>query len=725
MPRMRFCRFAALGAAVVLAPQAAAQVVPDDTGRLSVERVFRTADFDDASQPTRRWMPDGTAWLELRAGAIVRVDAVRGRDSTIVAADRLVADGRPIGVQGFTLHGRQLLLSTASRSVIPHKTGATHFVYDLDARRLTRLSADTGAQVAVKLAPDGRRAGFVRASDLWIVDLASGAERRLTSDGSDTVHNGISDWVYDEELDLEDAWRWSPDGARIVFMRFATAREPVYPMVDYAKLNPAVFPLRHPKPGQPNARVTVGVIDLAAGPTRWIALGDLEYLPRVEWLGADSLAVLRMPRSQDRVELVAASATTGGIRPIATERDSAWVDVDDPVWIDGDRRFLWFSDRSGWRQLYLHDRSGRVVRQLTVDGVDVVSLLGVDERSRQVYVQVAEPDPTQKRVWRFPLDGGRGQRILDAPGTASLALAPGARLGIATRSRIGTPPVTELVRLPAGTRVRTLEDNARLRGVLRDAAVREPEFFRIPVREGLELDAYRILPARFDSTRAHPVVIYVYGGPANPTVADAWGDKRYFFHQMLARRGYVVLSVDPRGAAWRGRAFRKATFLRLGAPEAEDVIAATRWLGRQRWADSARIGIWGRSYGGFLTALAAGRGGALFKAALTVVPVTDWRLYDAIYTERYMRTPAENPEGYRLTAPLTWADSIRARMLIVTSTGDDNVHAQNSLQLADRLTAAHLPYEMVVYVNRPHPLSGGNTRGHWYGTMLRFVLEQL
>ena len=732
LARATACLLAAtVAASAQSTPAPARAALPADTGRLSIERVFRGSDFDDADVPAMSWLADGRSWLEIRAAGdgqeIVRVDASTGRATVIVPRASLVREGSALRVSAVTPSpdGRTLLIATGSRAYVPHKTGATWFVWDVGSARLSPVSGNAGLQLAAKLSPDGRRVAFVRDNDLWVAEVG-GAERRLTSDGSATILNGISDWVYDEELDLEDAWRWSPDGRRIAFLRFDQSRIPVYPMVDYTQLYPPVFPLRHPKAGQPNSRVTAHVADAATGATVALPAGEYEYLARLEWLGADSVTLSTMPRHQDRQEIrVVPASGAGAGRRLLLEQDSLFVDLQEPVWIDGGRRFLWISDRSGWRQLYLYERDGRLVRRVTADGVDVTGYLGADERRGEAYVQVAEPDPTQRRVWRFRLADGRGERLTTGIGSSTWTVGPDARYAVSAHSRLGTPPVTALVELPARRVVRTIADNAALVRTIDEARVTQPQFFRLPVPDGTRLDAYRIVPPGFDSTRAYPVLVYVYGGPASPTVSDSWGDKRYFFHQMLAQRGYVVVSVDGRSSAWRGRAWRKAAHLQLGIPETRDQLDAIRWLGRQRWVDRSRIGMWGRSYGGFMTALVAGRAGDLLKVGLAVVPVTDWRYYDTIYTERYMRTPEENPEGYRATAPLTWADSVTARLLIVTSTGDDNVHAQNALVYADRLTAAHKPYEMELYLNRPHPLSGGNTRAHWYAAMYRFVLEQL
>jgi dipeptidyl-peptidase-4 len=448
----------------------------------------------------------------------------------------------------------------------------------------------------------------------------------------------------------------------------------------------------------------------------------------MEWAGADSVIVQRMPRKQNRVDLLMLSAATGQGRTVLTDRDSAYVDVegDALVMLDGGERFLWRSDRSGWRQIYLFDRAGRQLAQITQDGMDVLEVAAVDEKRGEVYVVAAAPTPSQRQLYRVSLRARRAPvRVTTQPGSHAPTIGPGARWMVDVHSTASQPATATLYELPSGRQVRALADNAKLRATLSALAVRAPEFFSVPMPDGTKLDAYRIVPANFDSTRKHPVLMYVYGGPASPTVNDSWGGSRYLWHQLLAQQGYVVVSVDNRGAAWRGRDFRKVTQYHLGMRESQDQIDAAKWLARQPWVDGARIGMWGWSYGGFMSAMSAFRGGELFRAALAVAPVTDWRLYDTIYTERFMWTPQENAEGYRESAPLAHAAGLTASFLVVHGTGDDNVHAQNTTQLANALQAAGKPFQMMLYPNRTHSISGGNTQAHLYDMMTRFVKERL
>ena len=733
---------AAAGTLLTPSPDLRAQGAP--AGRtatadsLTIEAIFQRGAYRGASMPSVVWLADGRSYLDLRADPaggtdIVRIDLVTGDTTEMADAAALVApDGSRLEVEEVTLSADEskALLYHNSVRVWRSNTRGRYTVLDFATKRTTPVSTREGLQMFAKLSPDGRQVAFVRDNDLWVADLASGAERRLTSDGSETIINGTTDWVYEEELGLRDAFRWSPDGTRIAFWRFDQSAVPEFPMVDELGLYPEVETLRYPKAGEANSRVQVGVLTLANGAVRWIDVGADTgiYIARMQWVGRDSLSIQRLPRAQNRVDLLMASATTGGTRTIMSDRDSAYVDVEgDAVrWIDGDRRFLWLSDRSGWRQVWLYDRSGRPVRQVTRDGVDVLSIEAVDERSGTVYVTAAAPTPTQRQVFAHRLDGrGEPRRITTASGAHRLSIGPTFRYAVDIHSDADSPPVATLHDFPSMRRVRVLESNAELASNLASLGLRAPEFFTVPLPNGTRLDAVRILPADFDSTRRYPVLMYVYGGPAAPTVTDQWSGSRYLWHQLLAQKGVVVVSVDNRGAAWRGRDFRKITQFALGTVESQDQIDAARWLARQSWVNGEEIGIWGWSYGGYLSSLTAAKGGDLFDMAIAVAPVTDWRLYDTIYTERFMGLPSANAKGYEESAPQSHVAGLTARYLIVHGTGDDNVHPQNTMQMAKKLQEAGKPFSMLLYPNLTHSISGGNAQYHLYRSMTEFVLDNL
>jgi dipeptidyl-peptidase-4 len=742
-----------------------------DADRLTVARIFGARDLESAPMPAPQWLASGTAYLTVRASSeagggsdVVRVESGTGAERVLVPAAALVDErGRRITVQELILSPdeRKALLFHSTVRVWRANTRGVYHVVDFASRQVSPVSRittptgrpssltdtatanflgkaagfvapplRTGLQMFARFSPDSRSVAFVRDNDLYVTDLAAGAERRLTSDGSTEIINGTSDWVYEEELGLRDAFRWSPDARRIAYWRFDQSPVPAFPMTDELTLYPTVSVLRYPKAGQPNSRVTVGVIPAAGGETVWLEAGPDtgQYIARMEWSGPDSVVVRRLPRRQNRVDVLMLSANMGRGRLVASDGDStAYVNIADRsvVWFDDGARFLMLSDRTGWRQVFLYDRAGNVVRQITENGADVLDIIAVDERQQAVYVLAAAPTPTQRQVFRYPLGGGPGARVTQAPGTHSVSFSPGFRQMLDVHSAAGQPPRAVMHDLITRRAPRVVEDNAALERKLAAAPIRPPQFFELPMPDGTRLDAYRLVPADFDSTRRYPVLMYVYGGPAAPQVNDAWGGSRYLWHQMLTQHGYVVVVVDNRGAAWRGRDFRKITQHRLGTIESQDQMDAARWLGSQPWVDPARIGIWGWSYGGYMTALTAGRGGTLFKAAMSVAPVADFRLYDTIYTERFMWTPQENAAGYQESSVLPHLEGLAADLLLVHGTGDDNVHPQNSILIANRLQSLGKPFQMMLYPNRTHAISGGNTQVHLYDMFTRFILENL
>ncbi|MDB4879952.1 MAG: peptidase dipeptidylpeptidase domain protein [Gemmatimonadetes bacterium] len=735
---MRLARLSALLVAVASGPLHAQGTASTDPSRITVERIFDSPDFRSAPIPQPAWLRSGSSYIQARpvkdgGTELVKVDIATGREEVIVRGEQLTTNGKRLVVEDLTLSGdeRQALLFHSSVPVWRANTRGVYEVFDFRTGRLTPVSASGGMQMFAKASPDGRRVAFVRDNDLWVTELATGREQRLTRDGSANVINGTTDWVHEEELGLRDAFRWSPDSRSIAFWRFDQSAVPAMPIVDELGLYPKITSLRYPKAGQPNSRVKVGVVRLAGGPVTWLTGAGPDtgqYLARMEWVGTDSLAVQRIPRRQTSVDVLLLSAATGRGRTVMTDRDSAYVDVEngDLRWIGtGKQQFLWLSDRSGWRQLFLYGRDGRVVRQLTTDGADVLAVQGVDEQNGFVYVTAAAPTPMERNVYRVRLSGGAMERVTQAPGSHNVSISPDARYMMDVHSTINAPPVATLYALPSMHVIRVLQDNATLRARLAGVAMQPARFLKVPMPDGTLLDAYRIVPADFDSTRKYPVLMYTYGGPATPQVNDAWGGTRALWHQSMAQQGYVVMVVDNRGSAWRGRHFRKTTQLQLGLKESQDQIDAARWIGRQSWGDAARIGIWGWSFGGSMTLLAAGRGGDVFRAAMIVAPVTDWRLYDTIYTERFMWTPQDNARGYEESSPLGFVNGITARTLLVHGTGDDNVHPQNTTQLANRMQAANKPFYMLLYPNRTHSISGGNTSVHLFNAFTRFIRENL
>lgn len=718
-------------AAVLLPLPARALQAP----RLDVPTIWGTRQFASDLVDVA-WDRDGTSYTTVvpdDSGRtdLYRVDALTGRRELLVRDADLVPPGgrEPIAIEEYRLSpdGSKLLVFTNSVRVWRVNTKGTYYVWDFAARRLIPVSTKPGYQMFAKFSPDGHAVAFVRDNNIYVTDLAAGTETPLTHDGGENVINGTSDWVYEEELDLRDAFRWSPDGKRIAFWRLdQSAIRPFY-LLNQDSLYPALFPVRYPKPGTPNSAVQIGVVEVATGRTSWLDLGaerDI-YVAAMDFADSpDTIWLTRLNRHQNRLDLLLAAATSGASRVIMTDTDSAWVDANQPRWIEGGKEFLFASEREGYDQVYLFRRDGSLVRRVTPGGWDVGEVYGVDEKARVLYFAGAIDGPLGRPLLRIGLDGKRLTRVSTEPGAHAAEFDPTFHLYVDTYSRAGVPPVETLHRVD-GRLVRTVADNAELARKIAALGLRPPEFIKVPAADGTELNAWIIRPRDFDPAKRYPLLMNVYGGPGSQTVLDAWGGPNYLWHQMLAQDGYLIASVDNRGTGMRGAKFMKMTYLHLGRYETADQIAAAHWFARQPYVDPDRIGIWGWSYGGYMTSRSMFLGGGVFKAALAVAPVTDWHFYDSIYTERFMRTPEENPDGYADSAVLPYADSLRGRFLLVHGTGDDNVHFQNSVRLVQRLEAAGKQFDMRIYPNKTHALAGGNTRENLYGLFTEWLKRNL
>jgi dipeptidyl-peptidase-4 len=702
---------------------------------LNVHTIWGSPDFT-SDEVELTWTSDGTAYTSIEEDAsgytdLYRIDALTGARRLLVREGDLVpaGGGRPVSIEQyrFSGDGSKVLIFTNSVRVWRQNTKGTFYVWDFTARRLIPVSTKPGYQQFAKFSPDARSVAFVRDNNIFVTDLASGGERGLTTDGGDNVINGTSDWVYEEELDLRDAFRWSPDGKRIAFWRLdQTAIRPFY-LLNQDSLYAALVPVRYPKAGEPNSEVKIGVVELATGRTTWLDLGAQKdiYVAAMDFAESPTdVWLTRLNRHQNRLDLLLADAQTGASRVIMTDTDSAWVDANQPKWIEGGKRFLFMSEREGYDQIYLFDRSGALVRRVTPLGWDVQDVFGVDPKARVLYVSGAIDGPLGHQLLRIGLDGKGLTRLSTEPGTHHAEFAPNFGLYVDTYSRAGVPPVQTLRRAD-GKLVRTIADNAKLGAKLTALGLKPPEFLTVKGADGSDLNAWLIKPKSFASGRRYPLLMYVYGGPGSQTVTDAWGGAQYLWHQTLAQDGYLVASVDNRGTGGRGAGFMKQTYLHLGRAESADQISAARWFAQQPYVSADRIGIWGWSYGGYMASRTMFLGAGVFKAALVVAPVTDWRFYDTIYTERYMRTPAENASGYDESSSLAYADSLKGSLLLVHGTGDDNVHFQNSVRLVERLEGANKQFDMRIYPNKTHAIAGGNTRENLYGLFTTWLKSHL
>ena len=740
-----------MGLLLPLLLPAARQVAAQDAAvQDQLRRIFASGDFAARQRfGPAEWVEGGTAYLTVEPSTtapgrdIVHYDAATGARSVLISARQLIPAGTnvPLDIEDYSwsADGGRLLIFTNSQRVWRQNTRGDYWVLDRQTATLRKLGGPTAAPASLmyaKFSPKGDQVGYVRNGDLYVESLSDGSITQLTS-GADSLHvNGMTDWVYEEEFDLRDGFRWSPDGTRIAYWQFDMTGVGTFRLInDTDSLYPRIIPIQYPKAGTPNSAVRIGVVAARGGATRWIALGDdlrENYLPRMEWAGPNELVLQRMNRLQNSNRVLLADATSGAIRTVLTEQDSAWVEVvDDLAWLGGGAEFLWPSERDGWRHLYRVSRDGSKVSLVTPGAFDVVSVAGVDEAGGWLYYIASPENATQRYLYRGRLDGKSNPQRLSpatAPGTHSYELAPGAAFAFHTYSRFDRPPSTELIRLPSHQSIRVLASDSLQRAAVAGVITRPAEFFKVPVGGGLAVDGWMIRPRDFDSTRTYPMLVYVYGEPAGQTTADGWSGSRRLWHQLLADQGYVVVSFDNQGTpAPRGRSWRKVVYGAVGVISSREQADAVRSLTRSRsYLDSTRVGIWGWSGGGSSTLQALFRYPDVYQVGMAVAPVPDESLYDTIYQERYMGLPTSNAQAYQRASAISVAEGLRGKLLLVHGSGDDNVHYQGSERLVNRLIRLGKSFDFMTYPNRSHCIcEGQGTTLHIYSLLTRYLLEHL
>jgi dipeptidyl-peptidase-4 len=711
-----------------------------------------------------QWQTDGSGYLALEPSPtkksfldIVRYDVNTGDRTVKVSAEKLTPTGatEPLGVEEFALSAdeQKLLIFTNSARVWRSNTRGDYWVLDLKTNTLTKLGgseAKPSSLMFAKFSPDGQRVGYVRENNIYVENLSGDSKiTKLTTDGSRYIVNGTFDWVYEEELFCRDGFRWSPDSKHIAYWQLNSEGVKEMSLINNtAALYPTVTTFPYPKAGETNSAARVGVIDANGGATRWIEIpGDPRnnYLPRMEWAASSNeLVIQQLNRRQDTNLVMLADAGSGKAKPILTEKDEAWVDIawgdidwdktglarGDVEWIDGGKRFLWASERDGWRHIYSISRDGSDVKTITPGNYDVISVERVDPANGWVYFLASPENATQRYLYRVRIDGtGKEERLTPAsvPGVHSYNISPRGDMAIHFYSTFNRVPVTEVVRLPQHTVARTLIDNRQLQDRVAQLKQTPSEFFKVDIGEGVQLDGWLMKPPDFDPQKRYPVLFYVYGEPWGQTVMDSWGGRNRLWHQMLAQQGYLVMSVDNRGTpAPRGRAWRKIIYRKMGIVNSGDQAAAARAIAKWPFVDPSRIGIWGWSGGGSSTLNAMFRYPDVYATGLSVAPVPDIHYYDTIYQERYGGLPKDHPEEWKQSSPVTFASQLKGNLMIVHGTGDDNVHYQGTEALINALIAANKQFSMFSYPNRSHSISeGSGTQRHLYGLFTRYLHDKL
>ena len=757
--RLRFSPLALL--AFLLAPLAAVAQPADGPKRLTLETLFASPEFYGESFQGGRWAETGARLLYVEgdasgASSLRELDLTTDTRRTILDGSQLVkpdAEGL-IEIEDYatSMDGAKTLLYTDSERVWRLNTKGYYYVLDNESGTVTPVAdRSEGFQMFAKFDPGAEHVAFVRDRNLFVVDLATGTERALTDNGSEGgVINGTFDWVYEEEFGLRDGFRWSPDGRYIAFFQLDESGTRDFEMLDFTTLYPESTRFRYPKAGETNAEIQIGVVEVATGETTffdtdtWFEGGDeTEYIAGMGWTpaledGTADVWMLRLNRDQNHVDLLYGDPASGDVDTILTEENDSYIEVETgfsdvatgtiTYLGDGDH-FVWRSDRDGYGHLYLYENDGDFVRQVTTGAWDVTDFHGVDEAAGMAYVTTTAESPMERHLYRVPLAGGAPVKLTTGAGWHNVDLSRDFAYMVDTYSTATTPPTTTLYRT-TGEELAVLVDNAALIDRLAAYDLPAPEFMTVPAADGTPLNAYLVTPRDFDPTRAYPLLIHTYGGPGSQEVYDRWAGQERLWHQYLAETyGVLVAGVDNRGTGGRGKAFKTLTQNRLGILEAEDQIAAAQWFGAQDYVDADRMGIWGWSYGGYLSLLAMtyGEGPETFRLGIAVAPVTSWRQYDTIYTERYLSTPQKNAAGYDLGSPTTYAGNLAddQDLLIVHGDADDNVHVQNTMAMVDALQAEGKQFDLMIYPGRNHGIYGGNTRRHLYTLLTETVAESL
>ena len=697
----------------------------------------------------RRWDDGGNGYTTIERGDLVRYDSATGERVLLMTAKQLTPPGLERALQPDETFSRSnaMLFATNPRTVMVRKTANDYWVFDKARAAWHKLGGKTNAGLLyAKLSPDGARAAYVRGNNLWVEKVRSGAIRRLTTDGSENIINGTSDWVNEEELSIRDAFEWSPDGKRIAFLQFDQRSVPEFTLINYTDgLYPALTRYHYPKAGQTNSAVRLGVISLATGLLQWMNVpGDPRnfYLARFAWANSSEIIVQQLNRRQNTNTLWLANAKTGRVRMMFQDRDNAWVDVNNTFtwfgdesgsagvlvgdWVGvqtgrrGRRRsqvqgkdasalsqsLLYVSERDGWRHAYAVSRDGKS-RLITTGAFDLVSVSSVDEAGGWLYYIASPENATQRYLYRSRLDGsGQPERMTPAsqPGTHAYNISPNGHWAFHTWSRFDEPGGSELVTLAEHKVVRVFSDNSALKTNAVPILAARTELLQVDVGGGVKLDGWLIRPRKFDESKKYPLIVNVYGEPASTTVNDSWGGTGRLLLATLADDGYLVASFDNRGTpAPKGRAWRKVIYGAVGVLASKEQTAAVRALAAARpYVDLERVGVFGWSGGGSMTLNLVFRSPDLFKVGVAGAPVPDETLYDTIYQERYMGLPNENAAGYKNGSPINFAGGLKGKLLIIHGTGDDNVHFQGTQRLVNKLIELNKQFSFMEYPNRRH-----------------------
>lgn len=702
---------------------------------ISLEDIFKNGRYNAEDVYGMRSLNDGEHYTVLEGGEVEKYSYETGDPvETVVALKDLVFDGDTLKIRKYAFNKSEtkLLLATEKKQLYRHSASYRYFAFDRTDRKLKELAGGKHVFHA-RFSPVSNQVAYVKDNNLYIEDLDAKKTIQCSSNGKkNEVINGMSDWVYEEEFAFTKAFEWSPDGRFVAFYEFNEKNVKEFSMTTYkGQLYPEEYKFKYPKAGEENSKVKIFIYNVARESKVPVDIGERAdiYIPRIKWTNDETtLSVQRMNRLQNRLELLFADAVTGKTRIVLKELSETYIDVTDNLtFLDGNE-FIWSSEKDGYNHLYMYDAAGNEKVQLTTGEWDVTAFYGIDAKGKNFYYQSSEEGPTQRHVYSASLNGSFKRKLTPKKGQNSPRFSKTKEFFINKHSDANTPPFVSLINAK-GKEIRVLKDNMKLAKTLRDVDVPKKEFFSFTPGHGTSLNGWMIKPNDFDPSRKYPVMVMEYGGPGHNTVHDSWDAYwrvgRHMWQMMLAQQGYIVVSVDCRGSGNRGRDFKNGTYKELGKLETEDLIETAKYLGTLDYVNPERLGVFGWSYGGYMSSLAITKGANYYSMAIAVAPVTNWRFYDSVYTERYMRTPQENASGYDDNSPINHVDKMKGAYLLVHGTGDDNVHFQNTVEMTEALIRANKQFDLYMYPDRNHGIYGNNARLHLYTKMTDFIKKNL
>jgi len=701
---------------------------------ITLEELFSSTAFDEHPIENIEWMPGSDAFTYTEGSRdaefldIYRHDVQSGEKTLFVPASDLIYNNAQIKMSSYhwTHDGKYLLIQGPSKSIWRHSSQAPFYLMDVTTKKITALADNSAGLRNVKLSPDGSMVGFVRDHNLYIVNLVTGVETALTRDGTNNILNGEFDWVYEEEFGLADAWRWSPDSKKIAFWRFDQTRVQEFNLVDETSYYNKIYPLKYPKVGGENALIKIGVIDVKKRNTKWMDLGKDEdiYIPRIFWTNSSSiLAMVRLNRAQNHLDILMANTRNGRSKIIISDEDPCYVDVQhDNSFLRDKDQIIFSSESSGYRHAYIYDYKGNLVQQVTSGEWEITEVVGVDEKENWLYFYGKKDSPLEQHVYRVRLDGSEMTRISPQAGWHTPIFSPDYQHFIDTYSNSTTPSKTVL-NSSDGDALRVLNEGGI--DLIAERNFVFPEFKTITTDDGVELNAYLMKPHNFNPKKKYPILVYGYGGPGSQKVVNRWKDYRDNWHQYMLQQGYLIFCLDNRGTGGRGKEFENLAWGDLSKWSIYDQIQGAKYLQALPFVDKDRLGFWGWSGGGYLTIGLMTRAADYFKVGVAVAPVTDFKTYDTIWTERHMGLLSINAEGYEKANLNNYVDGLKGKLLIIHGTQDDNVHYQNTLFFINRCVELNKPIDSFFYPNRNHSIQGGNTRLHLFTKMTDYFTTNL